>query len=80
MTRTEIFAKTADVIRQNFDDDSLEIADATCAADVDDWDSLEQINILTALEKVFAVKFSVSEVEGLQNVGEMVDLIAKKLA
>ena len=36
--------------------------------------------ILTALEKVFAVKFSVSEVEGLQNVGEMVDLIAKKLA
>ncbi len=79
MTRAEILEKTAEVIRNNFDDDELVITDETAAADVEDWDSLEQINILVALEKLFATKFAVSEVEGLQNVGEMVDLIVKKL-
>ena len=79
MTRAELLEKTAEVIRNNFDDDELEITDATTASDVEDWDSLEQINILVALEKTFATKFAVSEVEGLQNVGEMVDLIEKKL-
>ena len=79
MTRAEILEKTAEVIRNNFDDDELVITDETAAADVEDWDSLEQINILVALEKLLATKFAVSEVEGLQNVGEMVDLIVKKL-
>lgn len=79
MTRSEILEKTAEIIRTNFDDDSLVITDATTAADVEDWDSLEQINILVALEKAFSTKFAVSEVEGLQNVGEMVDLIARKI-
>ena len=79
MTRSEILEKTAEIIRINFDDDSLVITDATTAADVEDWDSLEQINILVALEKAFSTKFAVSEVEGLQNVGEMVDLIARKI-
>ncbi len=79
MTRAEILEKTAEIIRNNFDDDALVITDETTAADVEDWDSLEQINILVALEKQFATKFAVSEVEGLQNVGEMVDLIVKKV-
>ena len=79
MTRQEILDKLADIIRDIFDDDELDITEETTAADVEDWDSLEQINILVATERAFSVKFSVSEVEGLRNVGEMVDLIASKL-
>ena len=79
MNRTEIMDKVTNILRDIFDDDELMITDETTAADVEDWDSLEQINILIAMEKQFAVKFSVGEVEGLKNVGEMIDLIAKKL-
>lgn len=79
MTRQEILEQLADIIRDIFDDDELDITEQTTAADVEDWDSLEQINILVATEREFSVKFSVSEVEGLRNVGEMVDLIASKL-
>ncbi|NLC78131.1 MAG: acyl carrier protein [Ruminococcaceae bacterium] len=79
MNRTEISEKVQEIFRNIFDDDSLEITDVTTAADVEDWDSLEQINILVAMEKEFSVKFSVGEVEGLKNVGEMIDLIASKL-
>ena len=79
MNRTEISEKVQEIFRNIFDDDSLEITDVTTAADVEDWDSLEQINILVAMEKEFSVKFSVGEVEGLKNVGEMIDLIVSKL-
>ena len=80
MNRTEITEKVNEIFCDIFDDDELVITDETTAADIEDWDSLEQINILVALEKLFSVKFAVAEVEGLKNVGEMIDLIEKKLA
>jgi Acyl carrier protein len=78
MSRTEILDKAADKIREIFDDPGLEITESTTAADVEEWDSLEQINILVAMEKLFGVKFSVGEVEGLRDVGELVSLIESK--
>lgn len=79
MSRTEVFEKINAIFHDIFDDDSLVVTDDTTAADIEDWDSLEQINILVAMEKAFGVKFSVGEVEGLKDVGEMADLIISKL-
>lgn len=79
MTREQVMEKTNEVFRSIFDDDTIVLTDATTAEDIEDWDSLEQINILVALEKLFSIKFAVSEVEGLANVGEMIDLILSKL-
>ncbi len=79
MNREEITAKVNQVFCDIFDDEDLVITDEMTAADVEDWDSLEQINILVALEKLFGIKFAVSEVEGLANVGEMIDLIETKI-
>ena len=45
--------------------------------DIEDWDSLEQINLLTAMEKQFGVKFKLDDVRGRANVGDMVDLIIR---
>ncbi|MFC6911725.1 acyl carrier protein [Novosphingobium lubricantis] len=50
------------------------------AADVEEWDSLSNIRFVVAVEKQFGFRFSNSEIEGLQNVGEMVALIESKLA
>lgn len=80
MNRTELTAKVNEIFCDVFDDDSIVIRDDMTAADIEDWDSLEQINLLVAMERNFGVKFSVGEVEGLQNVGEMLDLIERKLA
>ena len=79
MSRQEILERIADIIRDIFDDDALDITENTTAADVDEWDSLEQINILVAVERDFGQKFSVGDVEGLRNVGELVDLVQSKL-
>ena len=79
MTREEVFEKLNDIFRNNFDDDSIELNNETSSADIDDWDSLEQINLVVAIKVVFHVKFNIDEVNAMKNVGEMVDSILEKM-
>ncbi len=80
MNRAEILEKITTTLRQVFDDKSLVITDATTASDVDDWDSLNHITIISNIERAFKVKFALGELSKLENVGQMVDLILKKTA
>lgn len=80
MTREEVFEILTGIFQDVFDDDELELTDATTADDIEDWDSLEQINLVAACEKRFNVKFDMKEIQALKNVGEMVDTIVGKLA
>ena len=75
--RTGILNAVQDIFRDNFDDDTLEITRSTCADDIEDWDSLEQINLLTAIEKKFNIKFKLADVRGLKDVGDLLDLVAR---
>jgi acyl carrier protein len=80
MTKEEILAELTQIFRGIFDDDDLQITPATSADDISEWDSLKHINIVVAAEMEFKVKFQTSEIESLKNVGELVDLIAAKVA
>ena len=80
MERDAILAEVQEIFRDNFDDDSLVIGPATCADDIEDWDSLEQINLLTAIERRFGIKYKMEEVRGLQNVGDLLDLVQRLTA
>lgn len=80
MEQTAIFDAVLEIFRDIFDDEELEITRATCADDIEDWDSLEQINLLTAMEKEFSLKFKLEDVRGLKNVGDLLDLIARLTA
>ena len=77
MTRAEIYERLTAVFRDVFDDESLVIGDETTADDIDDWDSLTHISLLTAVEEEFDVRFDMKAVHGLKNVGEMADLIER---
>ncbi len=79
MDRSEIYGRLTGVFRDVFDDDTLTINDTTTANDIEDWDSLTHISLLTSVEDEFGVKFDMKAVLSLQNVGEMVDLIAKSV-
>ena len=77
MDMTQLMADVHEIFRKNFDEDSLVITRETCADDIEDWDSFEQINLLTAMEKKFGLKFSLADVRDLKNVGDLVDLIVR---
>lgn len=78
--RDGITARLTEVFRDVFDDDELAVFPAMTAKDVDEWDSLMHITLVLAVEKEFGVKLNAAEVGRLENVGQMVDLLARKAA
>lgn len=79
MTREEIFKGLNEVFRDVFDDDTIVVVDTTTADDIEDWDSLEHINLIVAIEKRFGMKFMMGEVTTMKDVGEMVDIILTRV-
>ena len=78
MIREDVFEKLNVIFRDVFYDDEISLTDTTSAADIEDWDSLSQVNILLQIEKEFSIRFDVGETNSLKNVGDIVDLILKK--
>lgn len=78
MTKLDIMKKLNRVFREVFDDDTLKITEKTTAKDVDGWDSLMHITLIAEVEDAFKVKFTMKEVTGMQNVGEMAAIIERK--
>lgn len=79
MTREEVFEKLNQVFQDVFDDDEIQVDDNTTSGDIEDWDSLEHINLIVAVEKKFGMKFNMGEVTTMKNVGEMADIILKRI-
>jgi len=78
MTRDSVLEAAVEIFRDIFDDDSIIITDMTVAEDIEDWDSLEHINLVLALEDRFSLKFTMDEVIGMKNVGDMVDIVIER--
>lgn len=78
MNKKEVYEKLNVIFRNNFDDEEIVLNDETSSADIEDWDSLEQINLIVAIQDEFKIKFNIDEVNAMNNVGEMVDFILEK--
>lgn len=78
MNREELTAKLTEVFRDVFDDDEIVLSDSTTADDIEAWDSLEHISLIAAVEKAFKMRFTMREVSGMKNVGEMIDILMQR--
>lgn len=79
MTKIEIFNKVEEIFQDVFDDEDLKITNETNSDTIEDWDSLNHINLVSAIEKEFKIKFSLMELMELKDVGEMNELIMEKV-
>ena len=79
MKTEDIMEKIQDVFREVLDDETLEIREETVPGDIDDWDSLSHVILIVALEEKFAVKFKITELQKLGDVGDMARLVAEKI-
>ena len=78
MTREEVFEKLTEVFRDVFDDEEITLSEETTADDIEDWDSLMHITLISEVEDAFNVHFSMKDVTGMHNVGEMVSIILEQ--
>ncbi len=77
MTTDKIYSTLTTVFREVFFNDELTITETTSALDIPSWDSLQNINLIIAVENRFAVKLTSREIESLKNVGDLVSTISK---
>lgn len=75
-----ILAELQPIFRDIFDDESITVTNESSAENMEDWDSLVQVRLVMAISRHFGLRFELDELAHLKNVGEMCELIAKKLA
>lgn len=78
MDTREIFERLDRVFQDIFDDDTIHVTPKTTADDIEDWDSLEHITLISAVEREFRMKFKMGEISSMKNVGEMASIIAAR--
>ena len=79
MTQRDIFIEVQQIFRDIFDDQELLIDNNTNSDSLDNWDSLNHINLVVAIERKFEIKFKLGELQNLKNVGEMIILLKEKI-
>ncbi len=73
-------SRLTSVFRDLFNDDSIVLSEQTTAADIPGWDSFNHINLVMMVENEFGIRLKTSEIAHLKNVGELMNLIATKVA
>lgn len=79
MEKSDIIEKVREVLVSILKHNNFEISNELSAADVDGWDSLTHMLIITEIEKSFGIKFKLKELNKLQNIGTLVELVHEKL-
>lgn len=79
MNDIDILEKIQPIFKDIFDDDELVVVAETTAADVEDWDSFAQMQIVMGIEAMFSIEFSTDEVTEFKNVGDVVKTIKKHI-
>jgi len=79
MESEEIKSKLENIFREVFTDPSLKLDGGLTANDVDGWDSLSHMLLISEVEKEFNIKFRLSDLNKMRNVGDMMDIIVTKL-
>ncbi len=79
MERADIVTKLTEVFRKVFNNGTLELRNDLTANQVDNWDSLTHMILISEIETQFNVKFRLKELNKMRNVGDMIDLLSSKL-
>lgn len=78
MTKQEFLKTINDIFIDVLDNEDIAITESTTADDVDDWDSLNHIHLVVAIEKHFKTRFTSQEIQSWINVGDMIENIERK--
>lgn len=79
MNRTEVLEKLNEVFHDVFDNNDIVVTEQTNANDIEEWDSLIHITLISAVEDEFDFSFDMKTVVSMKNVGDMIDAIEEQI-
>ncbi len=78
MQKQEIIEKLTSIFREVFSDSTLVLQNQMTANDVDNWDSLTHMLMITEVEKKFGIKFRMKDLNQMKEVGNLISIIETK--
>jgi len=80
MTSTTTLTKLEEIVRTLFDEYEGPVTPELSAADVEQWDSLANVQLMVLVERGFQIRFTNDEISGLRNLGDLASLVERKQA
>ena len=74
-----MFEKVRRVASELFDVPPGQITAESSPATLENWDSVQQLNLVLALEEEFGVKFEPEDMENMQTIGQVTQAVSNKL-
>lgn len=75
----DVLDRLTEVFRVTFGDETIVLDPAMTADDVEGWDSVSHITLIYAIEDEFGIKFSTRDLEGLACVGDLIDVVKRRI-
>ena len=70
----------AKIFREVFGDPRVSITEETDSSDIDQWDSISNMQLIVAIEDHYHFRFELKEIQSLRNVGELCSCVEKHLS
>lgn len=80
MDRQQVYEKVLEICREVFDNEELELFENTTMDDVEEWDSLSHLTLISTIEENFDIEFKMDDIMNANEIGSLVDTIAKNIS
>jgi len=63
------------IFRELFLDDSIRLTETSSPADIDEWDSMAHVTLLSMVERAFGVRFTAEDMGSIQDVSGLLQTL-----
>lgn len=68
------------IFKKVFKNENIEITDSMTANDVEGWDSLTHMDLISAVEQHFNIRFGLKDLARMNSVGALITIIHAKVS
>jgi len=79
MEKENLVEKLTEIFRKVLNNPSLVLHDDLTANDVDNWDSLSHMLLISEIESNLNIKFKLKELNKMKNVGDLIEITSSKM-
>jgi acyl carrier protein len=79
MMASTTFEKVRGASADIFQVPAAQITPVSSPETIESWDSVQHLNLVLALEEKFGIQFEPEEMDGMNSIGEIADLVDRKL-
>ncbi len=79
MELNEILKQINNIFIELFEDESIVLTERSDTSEIEAWDSLNHIQVITAIEKHFKIRFELNDLLNFQNIGDLCNGVQSRL-